>query len=48
MYEEIVIDGEVIKIRTDVSEEETGVVIENTDFDDTIDFTEKLGEINNG
>jgi len=47
MYEEIVIDGKIIRIRREIPEEETGVIIENSEFEDTIDLTEKLGELKN-
>lgn len=48
MYEEIELDGKIIKIRRGIPEEETGIVIENNELEDTIDFSEKLGERNNG
>lgn len=46
MYEEIELDGKIIKIRREIPEEETGIVVENDELEKTIDFSEKLGEIN--
>ena len=47
MYEEIEVDGKIIKIKREIPLDETGIAIENNELEDTIDFSEKLGEINN-
>lgn len=48
MYKEVEIDGKIIRLRTELPEEETGVVIKRDELEDTIDFAEKLGEIKDG
>lgn len=48
MYEEINIDGKIIKIKRVVPVEETGVVIKRDELEDTIDLKDKLGEITDG
>ena len=45
MYEEIEIDGKKIKLRRELPIEQTGIVIKHDELEDTIDFSEKLGEI---
>ena len=48
MYDEIEIDGKVIKVLRELPVEQTGVVIKRDELEDTIDFSEKLGEIQDG
>ena len=48
MYKEIEIDGKTIILSSELPEEETGVVIKRDELEDTIDFSEKLGEIKDG
>lgn len=45
MYDEIEIDGEIIRLRNELPIEETGVEIPNKELGDTIDLSKKLGEI---
>ena len=45
MYEEIEIDGKIVKLRTEIPREETGVVIKRSDLEDTMDFSKELEEL---
>lgn len=47
MYEEIEIDGKIIKIKTEIPEEETGVVVIRDSLEDTMDFSKELEELRN-
>lgn len=47
MYTEIEIDGKIKKIRIDIPEEETGVVIRRPNLEDTIDLSKELEELKN-
>lgn len=45
MYKTIMLDGKEIKIRTDLDEKETGIIIEN-ELEDTDDLQEVVDYIN--
>ena len=47
MYKEIEIDGKIMKIRIEIPEEETGVVIRRDNLEDTMDLSKELEELKN-
>ena len=48
MYEQVELDGKIIKIQREIPVEETGIVINRDELEDTMDFSSKIGEINDG
>lgn len=48
MYDEIEIDGKIVRVLRELPVEKTGIVIQSDELEDTIDFSEKLGEIEDG
>ena len=48
MYKEIEIDGEILKLKTELVLEEPGIVMAKKKLEDTIDLQKVVEEIENG